>query len=168
MAKGATGATNHYWMQKDKWILKHTTKIDGPSVQLPDGQVISTSHKGELPLPSCLSSKAKTTMILPKLKSSNLISLGQLCDDGCSIILNEKEMLATKNNAVVLKGYRNRSDGLWDIPIHKYGITSKCIPSPPTHAGMYKGKTQHAHSLQSNTLLLPKCTKLPKHLKKFR
>ena len=56
-------------------------------------------------------------MILPGLHSSNLISLGQLCDDGCSVLLSSSTLSAIKDNKVILRGYRNPSDGLWDIPI---------------------------------------------------
>ena len=44
-------------------------------------------------------------LVLPKLTSSNLISLGQLCDDNCEILLNKNEMKAIKNNKVILKGF---------------------------------------------------------------
>ena len=46
-------------------------------------------------------------------------------------------MLAFKNNKIILKGTRNRNDGLWDIPIPKATITTSCCPSPTTHAGVY-------------------------------
>jgi hypothetical protein len=83
-------------------------------------------------------------MILPKLTSSNLISLGQLCDDDCEILLNKHEMKAMKNNKVILKGYRNSKDGLWDIPIPKTTITPKCCITPLPHPAIYSCRTLHA------------------------
>ena len=66
-------------------------------------------------------------MILPGLHSANLISLGQLCDDGCYVLLSAESLCAIKNNKVILQGYRNPNDGLWDIPLP----TSQGAPSPP-------------------------------------
>ena len=96
VAKGDTGATSHYWMSNNKNLLQNIRNTNEIPVQLPDSTLIMSSEKGELPLSSSLSSKAKTAMILPELKSSNLISLGQLCDDDCQIILDKHQMLALK------------------------------------------------------------------------
>ena len=112
----------------------------GPTVKLPDNSVITADKKGELPLHHTLSIDAREANIIPKLSSSSLISLGQLCDDDCNIILHKKVLLAVKNDEIVLKGYRNYNDGLWDIPVAKCTIAPTNYPSPPTHAGMYKSK----------------------------
>ena len=39
VAKGDTGATGHYWTDKDKGTLKNIKQINGPSVQLPDSSM---------------------------------------------------------------------------------------------------------------------------------
>ena len=157
VAKGDTGASHHYWMKKDDKILKNLTKIDGLRVQLPNNELISATVQGELPLSKYLSPTAKRAMVLPKLKSSNLISIGQLCDDGCSIILNKSKLLAFKNNKIILKGTRNRNDGLWDIPIPKATITTSCCPSPTTHARVYNKR---------NTTAIPSTPTPPQHKNK--
>ena len=90
VAKGDIGATSHYWMNQDRNVLKNIKKVRNISVQLPDNSTIISSDKGELPLPAFFSSKAKSATVLPQLRSSNLISLGQLCDDDYNIILNKK------------------------------------------------------------------------------
>ena len=137
IAKADTGASNHYWREIDDNILQQVVNQPGPSVQLPNSEIIHSTARGEIPLPPEFSKTAKETMILPKLTSSNLISLGQLCDDNCEILLNKNEMHAIKGNKVILKGYRNKTDGLWDIPIKKSAITTQCCPSPPIHPSMY-------------------------------
>ena len=96
VAKGDTGATSHYWMKQNSSILKNKQKVKGISVQLPDKSTIQSSETGELPLPSSLSTKAKTAIVLPHLKSANLISLGQLCDDDCQILLNKNRCWLSK------------------------------------------------------------------------
>ena len=120
-----------------KSILNIITKFDGPPVQLPKNEIIRATEKGELPLDPALSSTARTAMVLSNLKSSNLISLGQLCDDGCSIILNKHIMQAYKNNKVVMKGIRNKTDGLWDIPIQKTNITTNVCMAPNIQSELY-------------------------------
>ena len=79
-------------------------------------------------------------MILPELKSSSLISMGQLCDDDCLVVLSKKKLAAIKDNKIVLKGTRNKKDGLWDIPIYKTDITESNYEEPTTHSGMYMAR----------------------------
>ena len=77
---------------------------------------MKSTSVGLLPLTSALSPPAKEAHLFSELKSP-LLSLGQLCDDGCDIHLSKTTLTASKNNAIILKGYRNFSDGLWDVPI---------------------------------------------------
>ena len=84
---------------------------------LPDLDEIKSSEQGEVPLAPTLTTRARTALVLPKLGSASLISLGQLCDDGCSVVLRKKYLDVVKNGKVILKGTRNRQDKLWDIPI---------------------------------------------------
>ena len=142
VAKGDTGATSHYWKQTDRHILKNIKKVNGPSVQLPNNTVISATEQGDLPLPREFSDNARKATILPDLKSANLISLGQLCDDNCTILLNKQQMIAVKNNKIILEGVRNRHDGLWDIPVPKHNITTQCCIQPNIHAVLHQ-KSKH-------------------------
>ena len=59
VAKGDMGASSHYWMTKDKNILKNTKNIQGPSVQLPNNELIMATEAGELPFGDELSPTAK-------------------------------------------------------------------------------------------------------------
>ena len=87
------------------------------AVTLPNSNTISSQTKGKLPILSKLSPRAREAIVLPQLKSLSLISLGQLCDDNCKIHLDKKELKVHKEKELVMKGYRNLSDRLWDIPI---------------------------------------------------
>ena len=51
------------------------------------------------------------------LRSATLLSVGQLCDDKCTIVLDKQNATIYKNNKVVLSGVRNLQDGLWDIKL---------------------------------------------------
>ena len=81
-------------------------------------------------------------MILQGLKSASLISIGQLCDDGCNILLNKLKLIAVKIKRIILKGNRNYSDGLWDIPIHKTAISKVNYTTPQIYPGIYSHRTQ--------------------------
>ena len=96
--------------------------------------------QGLLALPPNLSRKARTATVVSTLQSSSLLSLGKLCDDGCQVLLDNDWMIAVKKKKVVVKGVRNRNDGLWDIPIDPYPkekIQHKTYQPPTTHAAMY-------------------------------
>ena len=80
-------------------------------------------------------------MILDNLKSSSLISLGQLCDDKCTVVLTDKKLAVIKNKEIILRGTRNRIDDLWDIPIEKTSITSDNFKQQKIHPNMYHSRT---------------------------
>ena len=96
-AKCDSAASHHYWREEDKQILDNIEPHDGPSILLPDNSKISVTSQGQLPLAESLSPQAKNAMILPGLKSASLISIGQLCDDGCNVLLNNRKLYAMKN-----------------------------------------------------------------------
>ena len=77
---------------------------------LPDADKITPSHQGSLNLHNKLSQAAKVGTILPQLKSSSLLSLGQLCDDGCDVLLQRNKLYALKDKEIILEGFRNKID----------------------------------------------------------
>ena len=89
-----------------------------------------------------LSTTAQTATVLPHLKSTSLISLGQICDDNCTVVLNRHRMIATKNSDVnikfneddiVLQGQRNIKDGLYDVTVPITKIVTDNYCQPPIH-----------------------------------
>ena len=46
------------------------------------------------------------------LPSASLISLGQMCDNDCIAILDKNDINILKNTKLILKGHRNKTDGL--------------------------------------------------------
>ena len=85
---------------------------------LPDADTIKPAQQGILSLSKKLSKQAQTGTTLPVLQKSSLISLGQLCGEDCTVVLNTK-LYAIKEDEVILQGQRNFTDGLLDIPIQK-------------------------------------------------
>ena len=118
IAKGDSGATHHYISPVHQHLLDSVTSSSGPSVLLPDNSTVTATTKGILPLSRSLTSKAQTAHVIPALHTS-LISLGQLADDDCSILLNKRFLAVFKHFKCILTGVRNPTDGLWDIPLHQ-------------------------------------------------
>ena len=81
---------------------------------------MSTTRTGNTPpLASSLSAHAKKAHIFYGLHSASLISLGQLCDDDCVNILDKNEINILKCKTHLLMGQRNKTAGLWYIPISR-------------------------------------------------
>ena len=152
IAKGDSAATKNYWREEDINVLSDITHFSGPAVMIPNGESIQATKQGILPLSPFLSLAAKQTSILPQLKSSSLISLGQLADDGCTIVLDYKKLTAIKERRIVLEGIRNTKDGLWDIPVHKHLITQDNISFPKTHPGLYASRTNKVLAPKANII----------------
>ena len=126
IAKGDSGATKHYITNNDSTILKNITNNNTVKVNLPNGDMLSSVKQGHLPIP-LLSPIGKTAYVLKDLNTS-LISLGQLTDEGCTIVLTKKQLQVFKNYTKILQGYRNEVDGLWDI--HLNGTIPNIINQP--------------------------------------
>ena len=107
IAKGDRAASNRYWRHQDKEVLSNIKHISGPSVLLLNGDKISSTKEGLIPLSNKLSTIAFTAMILPGLKNASLISISQLCDDDCDVFLNKHTLLTVKDKEVILEGTRN-------------------------------------------------------------
>ena len=93
---------------------------------------------GQSTLSSKISKEAQTETALPALRSSLWISLEQLCDNNCVILLNKEKMYAIKEDEVLLQGKRNIIDSLWDIPIHTIIIQEDHYEEPQRHGLTYK------------------------------
>ena len=116
IAKADSGASQHYIPLNYKDALIGPRATSGPTVHLADDTTIQATAVGTLPLDTQLSPQAREAHVFKELKQP-LLSLGQLCDDDCDIILTKTKLIARKNNNIILTGYRNKTDGLWDVPI---------------------------------------------------
>ena len=103
---------------------------------------MKATKKGQLPFSNTLSKEGKTAAIVPWLKSASLISIPQLCDDDCEVLLNKKKLYAIKNE-VILSGTQNYRDKLWDISLpYEYSMDTTVIQennhtTTVLHAGLY-------------------------------
>jgi hypothetical protein len=77
---------------------------------------MKSTHEAELDLPM-LPPAARHIHIVPALASSSLISMGQLCDAGCTIAFTATEVTVSVNDAIVLIGHRTPDTRLWHFPL---------------------------------------------------
>ena len=84
--------------------------------RLSDGSTTESTHIATLELPG-LSKLAIKIHILPKMQTATLISLGVLCDYGCTIKLDKQAMSIQKNGEETIKGTRNMKTGMWEVPL---------------------------------------------------
>jgi hypothetical protein len=130
-AKADSGASSHYLMPQDQASLMNLRPTPfGPTVMLPDSTNIQATHSGQLPLHHSFSMKAKTAHVLDGITNASLISIGQLCDDDCVAVLDKRVIKVFKDQQCVLQGYRNPTDGLWDIALPAPSAQPTPVASP--------------------------------------
>ena len=84
-----------------------------------NNKTMSAKITGNTPLASSLSVHAKKAHICDGLHSTSLISLIQLFDYDCVAVLDQNEINIFKGRTLILKGHKNKTDGLWDIHISR-------------------------------------------------
>ena len=123
-----SGCTKHYFTSS--FHFGDTTPTTSPlNVTLPNNTIITSQREASLNLPH-LSTHGNKVHIFKDLQSANLISIGQLCDDGCEVKFTKYNMIATKNNHTILTAHRNQHNGMWVIPFDNNSPPSL---SSPTH-----------------------------------
>ena len=82
---------------------------------MPNGDIIASTHAGTLPIPSLkvLPQPARTAHIIPKLQQS-LISVGALCDKGCTAVFNKQKAYVFFGKKTLITGSRTEN-GLWMV-----------------------------------------------------
>jgi hypothetical protein len=118
--KADSGASRTYLKGTHAKFLQNHKKLQhGPTATLPDGSQINTTAQGNLPLHSSLNIEG---FVYPHLPNESLLSIGQLCNQGCIAIFEKEHFYIMKNGKLILKGRRNFKDGLWDVPFEKHKI----------------------------------------------
>ena len=130
-----SGATGHFLLPN---LQVHNKQIATAPllITLPDGEAINSTHTGNLNIPG-LPDKANEAHIVPGLAHSSLISIKQLCDNGCTVLFTKKHCKVYHKAELVLVGRLHPSTGLWIVPTNDKAIVTK-----PTE----KYETQCAHN----------------------
>lgn len=83
---------------------------------MPNGSIIQSSAQTQLNIPS-IPSNATLVHLFPGLQSHSLLSIGQLCNEGCEATFRNDNVRITRNNLVLLEGMRDSATGLWMLPV---------------------------------------------------
>ena len=128
-----TGCTGHF-LVVDSPCTNQQHSANGIHVTLPNRQTIQATHTCELDQPQ-LPGGARTAHKFPHL-AHPLVSIGQLCDHGCSATFTAAEVRVTLHDQLVLHGHRDPSTNLWTIPLQHTPPTSHSLhrPSPTASA----------------------------------
>ena len=51
------------------------------------------------------------------MKTDSLISLGVLCDYGCTLTLDKHELPVKNNGQEIIKGTSTKKTGMWEVPL---------------------------------------------------
>jgi hypothetical protein len=78
--------------------------------------MIQSSHTCDLLLAD-LPPQARKAQILPRLMQNSLISVGQLCDNGCSVTFTQEQVTVSKNGKCVMYGSRDPRLGFWKVDL---------------------------------------------------
>jgi hypothetical protein len=109
-----SGCTEHYVPEKVE--IKDETNTKNIYVTLPNGSSLKSKTSGTLNITG-VSDRAKNAYKFSTFQNA-LLSIGQLCDDGCTAILKMRTILIlNKENIPILSGKRETKSGMWMIPI---------------------------------------------------
>jgi hypothetical protein len=86
------------------------------SVNMPNGTKIQSSHTCDLLL-SDFPPQAQKAHILPGLVHNSLISVGQLCDNGCSVTFTQEQVKVSRDGKYVMYGSRDPKSRLWRVDL---------------------------------------------------
>jgi hypothetical protein len=104
------------------------------TVLLPNGATMNSTHTAELDLPD-LPSQARVVHLFPHLASGSLISIGTLCDAGCTALFRQHRLyIFNPKGRIIIQGTR-QSNKLWTIdPITQPTHTLSAVIDAPTIA----------------------------------
>jgi hypothetical protein len=83
-------------------------------VNMPNGTTIQSSHTCSLLLTD-LPQQARQAHILPRLVHNSLISVGQLCNNKCSVTFTQDQVTVSRNGKNVMNGSRDPKSRLWQV-----------------------------------------------------
>jgi hypothetical protein len=84
------------------------------NVNMPNGTTIPSSHTCNLLL-TYLPHQARQAHILPGLVHNFLISVGQLCDNKCSVAFTQDQVTVSRNGKNMMYGSRDPKSRLWRV-----------------------------------------------------
>ena len=121
-----SGATTHAFTKENTGINNDMVHINlpfsnitktpnGVKVMYPDGNTAQATHEAVLNLP-ILPIAARKVHLFESLASGALISLGKLCDSGCTAYFNATKVYIFFKGKIIMQGARsNATNNLWKV-----------------------------------------------------
>jgi hypothetical protein len=140
-----------------------TRRPDPPS-KLPPAPTWNLPSERQSPYQPPFPNKHKSAIFFDDLQGS-LISIGQLCDDDCVALFSKYQVDIIKDGKIIIKGKRNTTNGLWNIPLApksdtspssstKQHLTNSMIRSKQTKSGLAAFLHGYAFSPSISTFLV--------------
>ena len=95
--QGDSGESSHLMREYYQHCLGKIVNTAVNIIIIPETGTLQANKHGSQPLPSKLSPAETIATIVPGLKSSYLLSLGQLYEDDCNVLPNKQNMYAIKD-----------------------------------------------------------------------
>ena len=128
-----SGSTLHCLCMDSPSINDHTNHRIIRATQ-PDGTHITSSMQCDLKIPN-LPPGTRTAYKFKTLAGNSLISLPIFADQGCTITLDKDKVVVTKHGNTIMSGYREKSTGLWRIPLDdEDDVTVRTSNTTKTHS----------------------------------
>ena len=108
-----TGATSNFVEMNAPCIKNIQVADPGIKVLCPDGKYLPSTDTVDLTYDK-LPNDARKAHVFPALAPGSLVSIGQLCDSGCTTLLDATTTTVRYKDEVVLEGSRARW-GVWNI-----------------------------------------------------
>ena len=96
--------------------LDNIVDNSGVIFTMASGDTVVNTHTGHLPLGS-LPTSACEAHVIPNI--TPLLSIGQLCDAGCTAVFTNKSIAIKKKKVTIMEGYHDETTNLWHLPIAK-------------------------------------------------
>jgi hypothetical protein len=100
---------------------------------------MTSTHEADLDVPS-LWTAARKAHIFPALSASPLISIGQLCDSGCTAAFTAHDVSIKLDGQIILTGVRSPFTRLWSVDLPALPVPRTPTPSP-IHLGPQQANT---------------------------
>ena len=112
-----SGSFGHYLNPGDAKYLTRVEEDSSVTVTLPNDMHMTSSLSGDLLL-NTLPPEARKAHVFNELTSWSLLSLGVLCDAGCTAILSSDKLRVNMFDKVILNGYRDHTtSGMWMVDL---------------------------------------------------
>ena len=105
-----------------------------------NGNIIKPAFSATLQLSNKLYSKSHSYHVFNDIITGSLILFFKVCDDECVATFTKFDVKILKHNRVIITGLRDRTNGLWNIPLE---------PIPPAQQS-----SKRSHPNQANGILL--------------